>query len=212
MGGKTERREDFLKKRYPRSVKLKDESIVKVRPIEAKDEKLLTEFFNRLPLSERRLLKDDVTRPGVIRTWCQNINLDAVLPLLAFDGERIVGDATLHREKRGWMNHVAQVRVSVDPDARGRGLATQLIRELVEIAPRYDIYILDAECLDEQPGAMKVFEDLNFINVATLPQHALDLSRKPHDLHIYSLNVQPPEKLAVDPDEDPERVDVGEGG
>lgn len=212
MGGHTERRTNSVKQRYPRSIKLKDNSVVRVRPIESKDEKTLTEFFQRLPLPERRLFKDDVTRPGVIRTWCQNINLDAVLPLLAFDGDRIVGDATLHRDKRGWMSHVARVRVSVDPDARGRGLATQLIRELIEISPTYGIYILDAEVLDEQQGAMKVFEELQFVNIATLPQHALDLNHKPHDLHIYSLNVQPPEKIALDPDEDPSSIDVGEGG
>jgi L-amino acid N-acyltransferase YncA len=212
MGGKTERRLAFVTQRYPRSLQLKDRSVVKIRPLESGDQKKLEEFFARLPLPERRLLKDDVTSPEVIRSWCQNINYESVLPILAIDRDRIVGDATLHREKHGWMSHVARVRVSIDPDARGRGLASSLIKELVEIAPRLGVYILDAQVLDEQTGAKKVFEDLDFINVATLPQHALDLNRKPHDLHIYSLNVQPPEKLAVDPDEDPERVDIGEGG
>ena len=153
-----------------------------------------------------------MTNREVVRTWCQKINYEAVLPLLAVDKDRVVADATLHREKRGWMSHVARVRVSVDPDARGRGLASMLIQEFIDIVPKFGVCTLDAEILDEQKAAMKIFEGLHFVNVATLPQHALDLNRKAHDLHVYSLNVVPPERLAVDPDEDLSQVDVGEGG
>lgn len=201
-----------LRNRYPRSVELKDKTIVKIRPIKADDEQKLFEFFGRLPLPERRLFKDDVTDRNVVRAWTQKINYESVLPLLAVEQDRIVADASLHREKRGWMAHVARIRISVDPDARGRGLATCLINEFIEIAPKLGIYILDAEILAEQKGAMKVFEDQEFINVACLPQHAMDLNHKPHDLLVYSLNTVPPERLAVDPDEDLEHVDIGGQG
>lgn len=212
MGGPTERRSAFIAQRYPRKVQLKDKSIVEIRPLKDSDEKRLAEFFARLPLPERRLFKDDVTNRETIAGWCRKLNYETTLPLLAIDKERIVADATLHREKRGWMSHVARVRVSVDPDARGRGLATQLIQEFIEIAPRYGLAVLDGEILVEQKGAIRVFEDLHFVNVATLPQHALDLNRQAHDVLIYSLNVVPPERLAVDPDEDPEHIDVGGAG
>ena len=212
MGGNTERRLDYLKVRYPRSAELRDKSTVSLRPMTAADEDKLIEFFCRLPMPERRLFKDDVTNPAVVRIWCERINYEAVLPILATDGDRIVGDASLHREKRGWMSHVARVRVSVDPDARGRGLATRLVKELIEIAPKFGICIIDAEIFEVQKAAMKVFEDMEFINVASLPQHALDLNHKAHDLHVFSLTVAQPEQLAVDPDEDPEHIDIGGSG
>ena len=212
MGSPTDRRSKLIQLRYPRSVELKDKTVVKIRPMKESDEAALAEFFGRLPLPERRLFKDDVTDPEVISRWCKNINYESILPLLAFDGDRIVADVSLHREKRGWMSHVARIRISVDPDARGRGLATSLIKELVDIAPDYGVCILDAEVLAEQKGAMKVFEDQDFVCIASLPQHALDLNHKAHDLLVYSLTVVPPEKLAVDPHEDLSQVDIGGQG
>ena len=212
MGGSTERRSAFLGQHYPRKVELTDKTIVEVRPLKDTDEKRLAEFFARLPFPERRLFKDDVANREVIAGWCRRLNYETTLPLLAIDKDRIVADATLHREKRGWMSHVARVRVSVDSDARGRGLATRLIQEFIHIAPKFRIAILDAEILIEQKGAMHVFEDLHFVNVATLPQHALDLNHQAHDVLVYSLNVMQPEQLAVDPDEDPEHIDIGGAG
>lgn len=212
MGGATQRRAAFLNEHYPRKVQLEDRSIVEMRPLKESDEKRLAEFFARLPLPERRLFKDDVTNREVIAGWCRKINYEVILPILAVDKDRIVGDATLHREKRGWMSHVARVRVSVDPDARGRGLATRLVQEIITIAPKFGIAILDAEILAEQRGGVHVFEELHFVNIATLPQHALDLNRQAHDVLVYSLNVMPPERLAVDPDEVAEDIDVGGAG
>ena len=157
---------------YPLSVRLGSKELV-LRPLERRDGTALAAFFGRLPADERIMLKDDVTNPVVIATWCANIDPEHVLPVLALDGDRIVGDATLHRDRGGWSRHVARIRVTVDPAYRRLGVARAMIRELLELAERLGVAVVDAEALSAQHGAIKLFEDLGFISVATLPQHGL---------------------------------------
>jgi RimJ/RimL family protein N-acetyltransferase len=164
--------------------------------MQATDERALVDFFKRIPVDERQLFKDDVTRTEVIRSWVKNLNFANILPLLAFQGPRLVADATLHRDRRGWARHVAKIRLTLDPEFRRRGLARNLVREYIDLAQPLQVAILQAEVLDVQKGARMLFEDLGFQNVATLPQHAIDLAGRVHDILVYSLTVTPPERLA----------------
>ncbi len=200
----------ILKKRYPKTSKLGGGPIM-IRPMESKDQKTLLEFFKRIPIDDRRLLKDDVLDAKTIAAWCKNLDYERVLPLLAFDGKRVVADATLHRE-RGWMCHVARVRAVVDPAYRGRGIGRALVREFLEMAQELRIAVVDAEIMAEQRAGLKMFEELNFVVVATLPQHALDLVGKAHDVVVLSNQIFSPAEIAVDRDTRIEDVDLGGGG
>jgi RimJ/RimL family protein N-acetyltransferase len=180
--------------RYPRSLA----GGLTVRPLRSEDESALVDFFRRIPVDERRLFKDDVTRPAVVQGWIRNLNYENILPLLAFDGRRVVADATLHRDRRGWSRHVAKIRITLDPEFRRRGLARALIREFIDLAPALRVALLHAEVLDVQKGARALFEDLGFECVATLPQHAIDFAGHVHDILVYCLVVTPPERVAAD--------------
>ena len=195
---------------YPVSITLASRKIT-LRPLEREDGTALAWFLARMPADERIMLKDDVTNPVVIATWCANIDYDRVLPLLAFDGPRVVADATLHRHERGWARHVASIRLTVDPDYRRMGLARAMVRELLVLADRLGVAVIDAEALSAQHGAIKLFEDLGFIAVATLPQHALDLTSQPHDIVVLSKTLVPVEQLSPDAHKTTEEVDVGAG-
>jgi RimJ/RimL family protein N-acetyltransferase len=177
---------------YPRTI----EGQLVLRPMVASDELALTAFFQRIPVDERRLFKDDVTRAEVIRGWVRNLDYENILPLLVFEGDRVIGDATLHRDRRGWSRHVAKVRITLDPAHRGEGLAHRLVQEFIDLAPSLGVAILQAEILDVHGAARKLFEDLEFQPVATLPQHAIDFMGRVHDVLVYALTVTPPEKLA----------------
>lgn len=196
---------------FPVSLRLGAKELV-LRPLERRDGTALAAFFVRLPADERIMLKDDVTNPVVIATWCATLDPDHVLPVLALDGERIVGDATLHRDRGGWSRHVARIRVTVDPEYRRLGLARAMVRELLELAERLGVAVVDAEALSAQRGAIHLFEDLGFIAVATLPQHALDLTRQPHDIVVLSKTLIPVEQLSPDAHKSAEEVDEGGGG
>ncbi|HXX94566.1 MAG TPA: GNAT family N-acetyltransferase [Planctomycetota bacterium] len=179
-------------RRYPK--RIADD--LTLRPLEASDEAALTAFFKRIPVDERQLFKDDVTRSEVIRGWIRNLDYTNILPLLAFEGPRVIADATLHRDRRGWARHVAKIRLTLHPDYRHRGLAHMLVQEFIDLAEELNIAILQAEILDLQEEARDLFVGMGFQSVATLPQQAIDLAGVVHDLLIYSLTVTPPERLA----------------
>ena len=191
--------------RYPRQI---EEGLV-LRPMEADDETALADFFRRIPVDERQLFKDDVRQASVIRGWIRNLDYANILPLLVFSGPQVIADASLHRDKRGWSRHVAEVRVSLDPGFRGRGLARKLLQEFVEIAPALRIAILNACVLDVQREAKEMVESVGFIPMATFPQHAIDLSGRVHDVLVYSCTLVPPERLAPESSLKEEEADIG---
>jgi len=184
---------------------------LRLRPMEASDEEALTEFFKRIPVDERHLFKDDVRNTSVIRGWIRKLDYEKILPLLLFQGGRVIADATLHRDKHGWSRHVAEVRVSMDPEFRGRGLAGRLLKEFIEIGPSLDVAILNAFVLDVQHEARQMVETAGFLPQATLTQQAIDLAGRVHDVLIYSQTLTPPERLAPEASLAEEEADVGGG-
>jgi GNAT superfamily N-acetyltransferase len=209
MNGFTERGEfamDALK-RYPKDIAGR----FSLRPLEESDHSALVDFFRRIPVDERQLFKDDVTRVSVIGGWVRNLDYLNILPLLAFEASRIAADITLHRDRRGWARHVAKIRLTLDPDYRRKGLARALVQEMISLAKGLNIAILQAEILDVQKGARILFEDLGFGCIATLPQHAIDLAGRVHDILVYAQTITPPEKLAPEAKLVEADADVGGG-
>lgn len=186
--------EELLEERYPKPLTLRDGTVVTVRPLARSDEARLLEFFRDISDEDRIFLKDNVTDPATVANWCRNINYDLVLPLIVELDGRIVADASLHHQPRGWMSHVGRVRISIHRSARGRGLATLLLRELVVIAANCGLEKLDAEFMGPQSAAMAPFEHVGFSKAAVLPQHVRDLRGKAHDFILMVYDLQPPEE------------------
>lgn len=193
--------------RYPRSL----EGGLLLRPMQVADEGELAGLFSRIPVDERQLFKEDVTRSVVIQGWIRNLDYSNILPLLAFDGPRIVADATMHRDRRGWSRHVAEIRIATDPEYRGRGLASTLIHEFMNLAPEIGVAILNAAVLDVQKDARFLFENAGFLHMATFPQHAIDLAGMVHDVLVYSITLVPPGRLAPEASWTEEEAEVGGG-
>lgn len=178
-------------KRYPKDA---GEDLL-VRPLTPDDRSPLASFFRRLSVEERRLFKDDVRDPWIIDRWIRELDYAKVLPLVVVQGYRIVADATLHRDPRGWARHVARIRLTVDPDYRHLDLERLLVKEFMDIGPSLGVAILDAEVLTDQKETARLFDELGFQCIATLPCHAFDLTDRLHDVAIYSFAVVSPEKL-----------------
>ncbi|MEO8539156.1 MAG: GNAT family N-acetyltransferase [bacterium] len=122
--------------RYPRPVILRDESKVTLRPMSRADASTLVDFFRAVPESERFFLKDDVTSPGLIQGWIENLNYDYALPILALDEHRVVGDAVLIRHRSASLQHSGEIRIVIDPGFRNKGLAVAMMTDLVDVAKR----------------------------------------------------------------------------
>ncbi len=119
---------------YPKELSLRDGSVVTIRALQADDESRLLDFFLGISDEERYFLKDDVTSPAVIRTWTGHLDYDRALPIVALDGDHIVAEAVLVRKRGNARSHIGEVRVTVAPGWRERGLGTSLMRELCDIA------------------------------------------------------------------------------
>jgi RimJ/RimL family protein N-acetyltransferase len=142
--------------------KLKDGTIVTLRPMVKEDEEELFRFFQKLPEELILFIRHNVKEPGVIQDWAHRINYDRVLPLLALVGDEIVGDATLHRVPHGWKRHIGRVRVVVSPKYQSQGLATLMLNELVTLGHELGLEKLWAEIPLDSPGAIRACRNAGF--------------------------------------------------
>ncbi len=190
--------EEIITDRYPKSLALREGGEIIVRPLIASDLPKLLEFFKQLSADDRRFLRDDVLNEAVVARWCQKLDYQSVLPLVAVLNDRIVGDVSLHRRRDGWKRHIGQVRVTVDPEFRRRGIASLLLQELKDIGLDIGLDKLSAEIIPEQTGAIETFEGMGFVEVATLPEYGLDLRGASHDLVMLVYELKDEEYYAGD--------------
>jgi len=187
---------EYILDEYPKTVRVKGGLSCDVRPLEPTDETSFHEFFLTLPTQERMFIKHRVTEPEVIRDWCQNIDLGRNLPLLAISEGQILADATLHQQLGGWKRHIGRVSVLVHPKFRGRGLASALIEEVIDIARRVGLEKVEAEFIGEQGPAMKVFALLGFSQLLRLPNYVKDMQAVAHDYVLMGLDLRTDEEYA----------------
>jgi GNAT superfamily N-acetyltransferase len=170
-----------LVERYPKTVKLKDGSPITLRPLKPADEKAFHTFFVGVPDQERILFKHRVTDPAVIREWVQRLDYGKVLPVVAFAGDNLVADASLHQTLGGWKRHIGRISVVVHPAIRGKGLAGLLVNELIDIARDLGLEKLEAEFLGQQKAARRVFEERGFNQFLYLHDYVKDMQAIAHD-------------------------------
>jgi len=169
---------------YPKKVTLRDGTVLTLRPMGKDDESALLSFFLGIPENERWFLKEDVTSPRTIHNWVQNLDYKRALPLLALaDDGRIAADAALVRRRGGSRSHVAEVRIVVGQEFRGRGLGVLLVRELCDIANDAGLDRVLAEmAVGSEDEAIQAFEWTGFYKLATLEGMARDQQGSPHDV------------------------------
>ena len=190
--------EVVLEENFPKQVKLEDGQRIIIRPLIPQDESALIEFFRSIPEEDLLYLRDDIKDHEVIKHWCKNVNYEETLPLIADIEGKIIGDATLHQEKRGWKSHIGTIRVVIHPQYRGRGIGRTLVQELIQVALDIGLVKLDAEFMAEQTRQIAIFEKLGFVNMSVLPQHVKDLKGESHDLVILVYDLRATEHYEAD--------------
>jgi putative acetyltransferase len=180
--------------KFPKTVTLKDGRTATLRPLHRADEKDFHHLFLGIPEPERMFIKHRVMDLKVIHDWCQHIDYGHNLPLLALIGGKIVGDATLHQQLGGWKRHVGRVSVLVHPEFRGRGLATRLVGEIIEIARNAGLEKVEAEFIGEQKAAIKMFALLGFSQIVRLDDYVKDMQAISHDYILMGLDLKTDEE------------------
>ena len=160
---------------YPKTVRLDDGSEVVFRPLRRDDQGALIAFFRDLPLKDRACLKEDVSDPRVIEGWIDRLDYDAILPIIAMESGRIVGDATLHFNPTGWMRHQAEIRLTTGVSHRAKGLGKRLAQDIIDIARRLGLEQLSIELAPELQDAYLLCQKLGFKQAAVLEGFIVDL-------------------------------------
>ncbi len=187
---------DDILERYPRKIALKAKQKYTLRPLSTEDEKGFFQFFQAIPEPEKLFIKHRVSDPKVIRQWCKKIDLGRILPLLALEGSKVVGDASLHQQLGGWKRHIGRVSVLVHPEYRGQGLGRLLIQELIDLARSIGLEKIEAEFLGEQEAAIKMFGLLGFRTLLILPDYVKDMQAVAHDYVLMGLDLKTDEEYA----------------
>ncbi len=172
----------FLPERYPREIVLRSGTRLLLRPMVRQDADHLWDFFQRIPPEDRMFFRQDVSRRETVQGWADTLDYRRILPVLAWDGDRVAGDATLHRRTSGWKQRVGVARVQIAPEYRHLGLGTAMIRELRHLAEKAGLRYLMAEVIEEQAAALSAFEKLGFARAAVYPDFVNDQGGRLHTL------------------------------
>ena len=169
---------------FPKTIDLNEEKKLTVRPLRKEDEEKLHEYFMRLPSSEVARFKDDVTDPEVVKRWIYDLDYDQTLPLVALDNGRIVANAALKFNSVGWIRHQGQVRATVDPEYREKGLSIALLQEVITIAMKMGLERITAELSPRLDEAYFLCEKMGFKETAVLKNFIKDHDGNYEDLVI----------------------------
>lgn len=179
---------------YPKQFELNDGTMILLRPMRCDDQDRLRLFFRQLSQGNRRYFKRDAVLDEVIGKWCQQLDYDRVLPVLAIagngDNERVLADGTLHTESHGRSVHVARIRWVVSDDMLEQGLERILVRELLRQAHKRGIQKVQANLLVKDRQSILLLQRLCFREEAIFTRHAVDLRGSMHDVVVLSREIK----------------------
>lgn len=141
-----------------------------VRTPTAEDLEALLDFFGRIPESERTFFKEAVLDRATVEGWLTGAHNRRGL---ACEDGRVVGYVAVV-PLPGWSDHVGDVRLVVDPAARGRGVGRALARWALLQALDAGLSKLSVEVVADQEGAVAMFGALGFSAEGLLRDHVRD--------------------------------------
>jgi RimJ/RimL family protein N-acetyltransferase len=146
---------------YRQLVTLPDGTRVLFRPLTADDRQALIALFSNVSAEDLRYMRHKVTDPKLVGKWVDELDYNRVLPLVAVIGENIVGNATLHFGE-GPARHRAEVRIFLAKEIRRRGVGTRMLQALIDLARRRNIFMIEAQIINDQTTTIKAFQKLGF--------------------------------------------------
>lgn len=168
--------------RFPQEAVLRDGRRLMLRLFTANDVDALYHFFQHLPEDVRRFAWDRIDSHALVETWGRELDYAKVLPVLAYDGNRVVADATLHRRKGSPLRLVGRVKWLIDPEYRGQGLGTILVNNFISLARHDGLRHLTCMLIsDLEADAVRTLSDLGFDGY-TVPGYGTDPDGNQHDM------------------------------
>ncbi len=173
---------------YPREVSIGGNTMT-LRLLTPADRAVALAFARALPAHDILFLRRDITQPEAIDTWLNGIERGRITSVLAERGGVVQGYATVDRGELSWSPHVAELRVLVSAEMRGKGLGRVLTQEAFAIALGLGIEKIVAQMTVDQKGAISVFQGMGFRPEALLRDHVKDREGRKYDLLILAHEV-----------------------
>lgn len=177
-------------KNFREMVTLKDGVHVLLRPMVKEDRSHLDELYLTASDDDLRYLRDNVKDAAVLQGWCDNLDYNSILPVLALVKDRTVGSGTL-RFLKGPKRHMGEVRLFLCKDFRKRGLGMKIIRVLVEFARRQGLALLAAEITADQTKVVRAFEQIGFKSQCTLEDYFMFPDGDCSDVVLMTMELKP---------------------
>ena len=174
---------------YPKDANLKSGTVINLKPFTADDGEAIKAFAQQLPEEDLLFLTIDLTQDEAIEGWLKNIENGSSTSLLAYDGDQLVGYASVHRESAPWTRKMGEIRVNIAPQMRGQGLGRLLISHIFDISRSLDLIKILARMTAEQKGAQTAFTKLGFVAEAILADFIVDHKGLSHDLVMMTFDV-----------------------
>lgn len=175
--------------RFPLKVTLNDKRLVELRLAKPGDDEAILQFARGLPEDDLLFLRVDITQASAVANWLANIAAGTTVSLLAFDGDRLAGYATVDRNPARWTRRVGEIRVNLASDYRSLGLGRQLIAKIFDVARSLGLRKIMAHMTPDQLGSQAAFKRLGFMPEALLADYVEDRRGRSHDLVIMSHDI-----------------------
>lgn len=173
---------------YPAAIELEGVALT-LRLLQPDDREAILRFARGLPEHDLLFLRRDITRPAEVDAWIHDVESGAYSTLLAFRGDEVVGYATVATEGLAWTRHIAELRVLVAEEMRGKQLGRLLTQQAFGLARQRGLQKMVARMTTDQAAAIKVFGKLGFRKEAVLRSYVIDRRGMAHDLQIMTLDI-----------------------
>jgi ribosomal protein S18 acetylase RimI-like enzyme len=170
--------------------KLKDGTEVTIRRLKMDDLDLLMEFYQALPLEDRKYLKFDVTDRKAVQRRLRRTESGDDIRVVAVHGGLIIASGALELSGEAWSKHQGEIRVIVARPFQQRGLGAIMIRELYFIAVQNNLQTVVAKMMRPQVGAQKIFRRLGFRDDSLMPDFVKDIKGESQDLIVMTCDVK----------------------
>ncbi len=178
-----------FKRLYPRQARLDNGKVFDLRLMTAANRDEIVELAKSLPQVDVLFLRMDITDPKKVDDWVRNVEAGRTVTVLAYDGEKLAGWASLHHDEVLWTRHVGEIRTIVGTGYRGIRLGARLVEEIFTIAQELGLKKITAQMTSDQKGARATFERIGFRPEALLADHVVDHEGRTHDMLIMSYDI-----------------------
>lgn len=157
---------------------MKDGRDITIRSYTPEHFEALVSMFQRLSKEALRYGFPPYDRPRLER-WVSG--LDSGILLLAFDGENIVGVATMWSSWKARLKGVGEFARYTHQDYHGEGLGTFLARKILEEAKRKGFHRVTLHVVVDNTPAIKAYENAGFVHEGPLKDAFVHDDGRYHD-------------------------------